>query len=1235
MIDPLLNTSEMKSRAPSSSHQEQLESTHRESTSEKPISRNENRHLKRLHAAVSMSGSGTSRSKACVKSLPTSPHSSYKSRRQEGQDRQKVAQGKSSSASQPHELLLQGNVDSRAENSRSLLHVSLKLLSMRESKHQPSQELCPTARREDPVFPLPWPLGPVCPGESTSSSDDDACEGWFCLVVKGLNEMYCGREVFAVQGPNKLQSHLLKQLRQSIQHVRFWAKEPLPALDWGALLKGRTVNSYGEEVFTAQPVKWGNLRKSLPDKAGSVPLVDVCEGGIRELVLNPHALLKPTAFREAMTPPQVRVANEDWPEVAANLIRRGVCSTLPLDEAFQVDGQPILSGMFGVSKQEMDNEFEVLRLIMDLRPLNFISESVSGDTDTLPLITQLIQLDMMVSEDLVVSCEDLKAMFYCFELPECWLPFTCFNKVLPPSFCPENDARPRVLCAKVLPMGHLNSVSFAQHLHRNIARKAGSMWPHANPLYRIYLDNFDHLCKVNREVAQLLEGSSPSFVDSLCAEYARLGVPRNLKKSVRSTRVCEVQGAQVYGDLGVASPKPSKIARYVQAVRLLLNMESCTQRQMQVCAGGLVYMAMYRRPLMANLNSIWSFITSFPVRHKATLPIPSAVKREMRMFLSLIPLALLRFRLPWAPSVVASDASLQGGGVTVSRSLSLSGLMASKCKVRGQLAPHDEANSILVISLFDGIGAMRMILDVLRAPVSGYISVERDPAAQRVLESFFPSSLFVPDVAEIDIRMAQSWARKFPRTKLVLVAGGPPCQGVSGLNAFRQGAEKDARSSLVTIIPQIVDLVRCVFSWAQVHFLAESVFSMSPQDRAVYSKTLGVLPYKLDAGQCSLARRPRLFWFDWQVPASQDLSISTPQTTQATDFGVVDVHAAVHASAFLSPGFSLAGGPEHRLPTFTTAQPSNAPRASPAGLEQCDLETRKKWAEDYHKFPPYQYQFRHGLVNKKGLWRLPSVEEREAILGFPKGYTALCCNKNLRKSCPQDVQNMRLSLLGNTWSVPCVAILVAALLQKYSLIPPTSAQTIVDRCTPGMADDLPSFLLRLPPKGVGPSNLKSNPKRQTSLVSKVCSLMSNKGADILLLAGTEPTPSFHRLRTSIPSRLWAWRTVCAWKWRRSNEHINVLELQALLTSLRWRVVRNSDSNCKALHLIDSMVALHICNKGRSSSHKLRSIMYRLAAWLLVSGLVPFLAYVASQENPADRPSRALPGRAKKWVKGKS
>ena len=102
-----------------------------------------------------------------------------------------------------------------------------------------------------------------------------------------------------------------------------------------------------------------------------------------------------------------------------------------------VQGEPVLSGLFGVTKNEWDGPFEVLRLIMDLRPLNAICQAVSGDADTLPLVSQLTQLELVLTDDLVVSSEDLKAMFYCFELDRSWFSLLGFNKVIPASLKPS------------------------------------------------------------------------------------------------------------------------------------------------------------------------------------------------------------------------------------------------------------------------------------------------------------------------------------------------------------------------------------------------------------------------------------------------------------------------------------------------------------------------------------------------------------------------------------------------------------------------------------------------------------------------------------------------------------------------------------------------------------------------------------------------------------------------------
>lgn len=88
-------------------------------------------------------------------------------------------------------------------------------------------------------------------------------------------------------------------------------------------------------------------------------------------------------------------------------------------------------------------------------------------------------------------------------------------------------------------------------------------------------------------------------------------MPRHPKKGVASQRKAEVQGAIIDGVAGVAYPKPEKVLKYMQLGKLLLEQDMCTQKQVQVVGGGLVYFSMFRRPLLGCLNCLWRFITSF------------------------------------------------------------------------------------------------------------------------------------------------------------------------------------------------------------------------------------------------------------------------------------------------------------------------------------------------------------------------------------------------------------------------------------------------------------------------------------------------------------------------------------------------------------------------------------------------------------------------------------------------
>lgn len=99
-----------------------------------------------------------------------------------------------------------------------------------------------------------------------------------------------------------------------------------------------------------------------------------------------------------------------------------------------------------------------------------------------------------------------------------------------------------------------------------------------------------------------------------------------------------------------------------------------------------------------------------------------------------------------------------------------------------------------------------------------------------------------------------------------------------------------------------------------------------------------------------------------------------------------------------------------------------------------------------------------------------------------------------------------------------------------------------------------------------------------------------------------------------------WTTIISHRWRWSHEHINVLEMRAILLSLLWLVSCRVLSRCTPL-LTDSMVCLGVLKKGRTSSPGLSRVHSIIAALCLGANLVLVPTHIPSELNPADRPSR--------------
>jgi hypothetical protein len=99
-----------------------------------------------------------------------------------------------------------------------------------------------------------------------------------------------------------------------------------------------------------------------------------------------------------------------------------------------------------------------------------------------------------------------------------------------------------------------------------------------------------------------------------------------------------------------------------------------------------------------------------------------------------------------------------------------------------------------------------------------------------------------------------------------------------------------------------------------------------------------------------------------------------------------------------------------------------------------------------------------------------------------------------------------------------------------------------------------------------------------------------------------------------------WRTIISYQWR-DTEHINVLELRALSTAVRWALSSPTSIGRRLFLLSDSLVVIGAVNKGRSSSQQLLRRLRFLSALLLASGMRLFLRWLPSELNPADGPSR--------------
>lgn len=323
---------------------------------------------------------------------------------------------------------------------------------------------------------------------------------------------------------------------------------------------------------------------------------------------------------------------------------------------------------------------------------------------------------------------------------------------------------------------------------------------------------------------------------------------------------------------------------------------------------------------------------------------------------------------------------------------------------------------------------------------------------------------------------------------------------------------------------------------------------------------------------------------------------------------------------WLEPGKVWEGEKSHGVfPTCMKSIPRKTPPPRPAGLDRCDENTIQRWVADEFRFPPYQYK-QHFLITSPDSWRLLSPVERELLLGYGFRHTAVCMSASDIKSNKRRYEDMRLSLLGDSFSIYSFVIFAFALSFRYVTRVPYSHLCRRMGMAPGflapvrlVAPLCRSLSYGCPPKAFDQYNLQH-------LNRILLKRTDHTGSDVRLTSG-EPLSAKIFPRQAVSAQWWTWQPAFRLRWKQQ-AHINLLELEAILLAVKFQVSRLNISQSRIFHISDSYVCISIVSKGRSGSMVLQRKLKQLAAFLLAFGLQIIVAHVESTENPTDAASRA-------------
>eukprot|EP00438_Fugacium_kawagutii_P008748 Skav206791 [mRNA] locus=scaffold1990:57640:60174:- [translate_table: standard] len=714
-------------------------------------------------------------------------------------------------------------------------------------------------------------------------------DAWLFASLKALNRLVGWRQQLRPGKWSALEQRCVSSLRGAIERRCTGGSSSfsLTEDEWRKELASKQVGYMGEEVSVCHELTWEQVEPSLPppEHGGAIDALDWVSPQTRRFLLDPKLLLKDESeITLPRMPGRIHIRQQDRLKIAHELVKRNVCTWIPLEQVHSVGDVKVLNGLFGVAKPSvLDTGEPILRLIMNLTGSNATQEQLTGGCDSLPSITCWQSITLEGEEQLKLFQSDMSNAFYLFRIPSVWSKHLAFAITVDGSQINSTKGKTFALCCSVIPMGWCNSVGIMQEISENLLR-----WGALNPRnqlsrdravppwftailkeavqddrcwWHVYLDNFAAAEKV------LPHQSGESGI--LCHEAAEqawssAGVVSSAKKRVSaSTKITEL-GAEVDGVQQTLGVTTIKLVKVMVATLWLLAQPYINRKHLQIIVGRWVFILQFRRPAMSFLQHTWDYIAQ-KVRHSHQTR--DLVKGELWSLLCMANTLHCNLGASVLGELVVTDASTTGGAVGCATAVSSEGLdFLQATELQETIGEHRRA-SILVISLFNGIGGAFRSYDIAGVTPMGRIAIELDDSGNRITLRRWPSTLIIPDVTRVDRTMVKAWARKhLGITELHLWAGWP-CVDLSRVKYNRRNLQ-GTQSGLFWEIPRILALLYEIFGPSvSIKFVLENVASMDREVAQQISEEIGVTPYMVDCVHAVPMHRPRLVWTSEKLEA--------------------------------------------------------------------------------------------------------------------------------------------------------------------------------------------------------------------------------------------------------------------------------------------------------------------------------------------------------------------------------